>query len=668
MHRRFVVYSFIIATSLFSLFAQVPATTIGTWRSNERIEQTSFLLPSSLTAHNPITVDGDQNFTNTALAEGWQGNGSSQNPYIIDTLEIDRGGAPGHCISISNTRVNFTISNCHLTGASIDPGAGVFLNNVSYAEIINNNCSSNRFGISLASRSDHNSIINNTCNGNNRGIKVVSSYYNTIEGNFCDGNGDGIYLIGSESCQVNCNWVNNSAWSGIHFEGVDIGSITNNTCQYNGQSGIEYVASDRGFIANNTCRNNTWFGAYLFFSSNSIFTNNTFVNNGYGIFIESGPSSCVFTWNILEANRNLNAEDHGDTPGEIMYNYWSDYAGNDSDNDGIGDTPHVLPDAIDPYPLIYYPTPPRWISIPQDVEIEQSDEIFHAFYSAFAPAPLTWWVSDGVHFAIDDSGHLISLYFLEAITYDLRIVVSNIYGLAISADITIRVTEDISPSWMIAPLNQTIERDEAFDYYVAAIDSSGIAKWILLSSSYFTLTEYYFEGGSTARLTNTSVLASGTYLLNISVFDTHGNRLSALLYVTVKQPAVDTTSPSWVIASLTHTLEFGELLSIQMGAWDASSIDHYWINDTVNFAIDESGLITNGITLQVGEYSLEVRAYDPSGNYCSVILIIIVVPPRLTLPLDVFAALNLAAGMGFTVVVIAAIVFFRKWQSKTEES
>ncbi|MHA2302672.1 MAG: hypothetical protein ACXACD_17130, partial [Candidatus Thorarchaeota archaeon] len=73
--------------------------------------------PLQLTPHSNITIDGDANFSATALLEGWPGDGSPENPYIIDGLDIDLGGGVGHCISISNTRVNFTISNCTLTGA-----------------------------------------------------------------------------------------------------------------------------------------------------------------------------------------------------------------------------------------------------------------------------------------------------------------------------------------------------------------------------------------------------------------------------------------------------------------------------------------------------------------------------------------------------------------------
>jgi parallel beta-helix repeat protein len=662
MRRRFAIYSLVIVIPLFFSMSYIQVGTSNTWKITEfDAEQSSTKHLAAFAPHAPITIIGNQNFTDTALAEGWPGDGSSQDPFIIDGLDIDRGSVAGHCISIYNTRVNFTISNCSLTGATVSPGAGIFLHNVSHAEITNNNCSANRYGISLDSRSDNNTIVNNTCNDNNRGIRIEISYYNTIEGNICDGNGDGIYLMGAEWCQVSRNWINDSAWNGIHFEAADFSSILNNTCLFNEEAGIRYAFSHAGPVANNTCRNNTLWGICIWESS-SVVTNNTFVNNDYGIYIAPGPSDCILSWNILEANRVLNAENQGFSDW-LEYNYWSDYAGNDSNNDGIGDTPHILPDAMDLFPLMYNPTPPVWIVSPEDITTEQQDELFLAYYQAFAHAPLTWWVSDGVHFTIDTTGHLISRYFLEAIPYDLRIVVSNIYGLAISSDFTIRVTEDIPPSWMLAPHSQTFEAHEALDYPIAAIDSSGIAAWELNNTIQFSLSESYYEGGSTARLTNASTLTSGTYALNISVFDTHGNKLSSVFTVTVNAPTVDSTSPAWVIASLREVIEFGEPFALLLGAWDESGIDHWWISDTANFNVDASGFVRNATLLEIGEYTLEVRAYDPYSNYCSAIISVIVVPP--TEPIrpsfDVLDALAFATGIGVGGIVLLLIyLIFQK--------
>ena len=51
--------------------------------------------------------------------------------------------------SISNTQVSFTISNCNLTGASVFPGAGIYLENVMSSELVENIVDGNDFGIYL---------------------------------------------------------------------------------------------------------------------------------------------------------------------------------------------------------------------------------------------------------------------------------------------------------------------------------------------------------------------------------------------------------------------------------------------------------------------------------------------------------------------------------------
>ena len=78
--------------------------------------------PEVLIPHGAIAIDGDADFTATALLEGWPGDGSPEDPYIIDGLDIDLTiTTPAlHCISISNTRVSFIISTCNLTGAGGD--------------------------------------------------------------------------------------------------------------------------------------------------------------------------------------------------------------------------------------------------------------------------------------------------------------------------------------------------------------------------------------------------------------------------------------------------------------------------------------------------------------------------------------------------------------------
>ncbi|MFW9910298.1 MAG: right-handed parallel beta-helix repeat-containing protein, partial [Candidatus Thorarchaeota archaeon] len=179
-------------------------------------------------SHESIAIDGDVNFLDTALLEEWPGDGSPENPYIIDRLNIDLGGANGRCISISNTRVSFIISNCNLTGANY----GICLENVINGEIVDNTCSSNYVGIFLY-ESNSNTLTDNTCTDNgDSGISFYHSDFNIIVNNTC----------------------NNNKYAGIYSSwGSRNNTVVNNTCSSNLIHGIHLLFSDFTITTDNTC-------------------------------------------------------------------------------------------------------------------------------------------------------------------------------------------------------------------------------------------------------------------------------------------------------------------------------------------------------------------------------------------------------------------------------
>jgi parallel beta-helix repeat protein len=229
--------------------------------------------PKVYTPHSAIAIDGDANFSATALLEGWPGNGSPENPFIIDGFEIDLGSEEGHCIFINNTRVSFIISNCNLTGATLaaapavkfvpplrelprsilNVGSGIHLYNVSNGEIVSNTCNNNSIGIDLF-YADSNIVSSNTCDNNTlSGINLWDSDSNTVANNTCSSNTEsGIYLWQSDSNTVEYNTVATTV-GGIWLSASDSNTIVSNTCNENGRSGIYLWASHASTVANNTC-------------------------------------------------------------------------------------------------------------------------------------------------------------------------------------------------------------------------------------------------------------------------------------------------------------------------------------------------------------------------------------------------------------------------------
>ena len=77
----------------------------------------------SLENHSPIRIRSDSEFASIASSEGWIGNGSSSNPYIIENYTIranvtfdpeESTFEVEHAIHISDTLSSFIIRNCRL--------------------------------------------------------------------------------------------------------------------------------------------------------------------------------------------------------------------------------------------------------------------------------------------------------------------------------------------------------------------------------------------------------------------------------------------------------------------------------------------------------------------------------------------------------------------------
>ncbi|MFW9869564.1 MAG: nitrous oxide reductase family maturation protein NosD [Candidatus Thorarchaeota archaeon] len=759
MHRKgiyLVVGSFVFILLLMPISPVLKTPFSTTFHSN--IESSRSIL--AYTPHTPISIDGDNNFSQTALSEGWDGDGSSEYPYEIVCLEIDRAGGIGHCINITNTRVNFTIQSCNLTGASIGSGAGIYLNNVSYGVLRNNTCSSNRIGIYLIG-SHINTLANNTCTSNVHGIYMYDSDYNTIADNDCTGNSNyGMYQNYCDSNIFSRNSCVSNGIDGIHAEEADQNTFTKNTCNGNGQDGIDVLNHPHGnILSNNTCNANNYYGIRFFNDYNdmipAIVANNTCVSNDYGIrslgirttfthnvlldnfigfeidgdesvfsyntitqndvgFSANMMSYCIFSHNTIEVfnegfwimygddniishnsiiserfgidleygsgnniflndiivdydswdpyfwvgiylgsmtgdtNVTLNRIERGydylpDTvtirdqntgsSNFIDRNFYDDYGGSDADDDGVGETSYVIPGNagnVDLHPLVYSPFAPEWIDLPIDQVLDYWDQPFYYDLDATAPSPITWQVNDTSQFSIDSSGVVQSIVDLPVDQYGLRIIVTNIYGVSISKVFQLTVQEITPPEWIVGPIDIVLELGESVDVGLIATDQSGIILYAINDTINFNLSVTqlnvtgYQNGWHLLHITNDTILPTGRYTINVSVSDPYGNVLVGILSILI-HPLQDSTPPIWIVEPLDETIESTTSFVQRLGAWDESGIHHWWLNDSLYFIIDESGVIRNATILENGVYYLEVRAYDPFDNYCSAVFVITII-------------------------------------------
>jgi parallel beta-helix repeat protein len=354
------------------------------------------LSPGRVT-HAPFRINSNAQFASMAASEGWQGNGTQGNPYVIENYDINGTGA-SDCIYIGNTTVHFIVRECYLHDASnlqtqYYGSAGIQLYNTINGIISHNYVSANQGGFKIWA-SSHISISNNTVrNQNYSGVGMGSSNNITLSDNNISYNRGGIYLDGSRYNQILRNQIWNNTDPGVQLYGMgpvsypserfDIISdntvkgnwyhgiiaqgawgcqITNNDCQYDG-NGITISFSRIGppdvcptqasLIANNTCKHNSR-GIYAIFSLYPQDQNNSYYHN-------------IITNNSLSSSDNYDENwDDGYPSGG---NYWgASYTGVDIYScpnqdmpgpDGIGDTPYAISGgpSADHYPLMAPPSP-----------------------------------------------------------------------------------------------------------------------------------------------------------------------------------------------------------------------------------------------------------------------------------------------------------------------
>ena len=340
-----------------------PSEDLGTHKSQTSLSEIPFQRQSTIQykVHDPISINGNDDFINQAAVEGWMGDGSELNPYIIERLNIS--GLSDVFIEIRSTEVFFQISSCLLKGGRY----GIYLQNVSNVQIINNTIIDSSFGLWIDSSENvlilnnnitessqwgvwldscNNSIVSNNIINNNseygihleyswnstvvnnmvfdnrRGISFASCKNNFIQNNQVCTNGDGIevgysmnnYIYGnqvynnSDGIQVRDsvnntlvnNTISNNFAGGVRLSGTVITTFSNNNVS-NNTDGISLDWSHISVISNNTISNNHYHGIYMSESRTNILANNTFFNNSqHGIYLQGSEL------NILARNTIYN--------------------------------------------------------------------------------------------------------------------------------------------------------------------------------------------------------------------------------------------------------------------------------------------------------------------------------------------------------------------------
>lgn len=180
------------------------------------------------------------------------------------------------------------------------------------------------------------------------GFLVDATTDSEVNGAEASDNFYGIYLVESTRNRIVANMVHENTY-GIHLQMSSDNTVVGNDSYSNlyrspGGYGINVIESHDNVIRENIIRANVNQGIWLMFSNgNTIFRNDLIGNNPNGLD-DSGRN----TWYSSEREEG---------------NYWSDYEGEDTDGDGIGDSPYNVHSSLsmgqikDQHPSM---TPFRW--------------------------------------------------------------------------------------------------------------------------------------------------------------------------------------------------------------------------------------------------------------------------------------------------------------------
>ena len=181
--------------------------------------------------------------------------------------------------------------------------------------------------------------------------------------------GGGIYLYSSHGCDIeNCIVINNA--KGVNVYGSDYNNISNNLVTRNTLGIAVWNSSNNDLVKGNWVLNNSENGDGMIIAPSAknitilenLFCNNSLFINGPDPGLIWSSASGIIVHNSFMRDAIIKI-DYYCGPGEPQPNvawskdgegnFWIDYSGQDTNEDGLGDTPYLIPYVSENFTLMY---------------------------------------------------------------------------------------------------------------------------------------------------------------------------------------------------------------------------------------------------------------------------------------------------------------------------
>ncbi len=468
------------------------------------------------------------------------GNISSASAGDVVKLATDISAGSSTCINISYVDgVTFDCQSYLIYGGD-SYTFGIYLEDSNYTVI--RNCEVRGFNYGIFVLSSHNTIDNVVCYVNSwAGIDILggatnNTVRNSVFRNNAGQEGHGILLTGDVTYNRFINVTSKSNSRGLSLRSSsNFNTFTDLLVESNTVYGININESDSNVVNDSTIGNNPigiWIGDDV--SSNLIYNN--YFDNSNNAQIDSG----VNDWNITKtAGTNIIGEDY------LGGNFWSDYTGQDSDGDGLGDSPYDLgTNNYDYLPLVH---PPFVINLvpptPGNESIVNVDWVFvNASANEVLEACLLEW--NGLNESISVSGRYCSSNKtgLNDGDYWFRVWGNDSLGNSSGTGmrlVTINTTVvDTAPpniQYTIQP--NIIVNGSNVSLMIDASDPSGVDRtWLNITLPDSTYQTIDLQNGVAINYTTTSLI--GRYNITFFANDTLGNEGNVSDYFNAQESVV----------------------------------------------------------------------------------------------------------------------------------